>query len=103
VNWRFLWWVTVRLRCRHAGPLEVLFLAVVEDHVGQQCDKLGSLFRCERRRLRRGQGEFGQRRPAKTTWFGSALGRMTFVGRSALRRDGIGKIRPRAIASHVRF
>jgi hypothetical protein len=67
VTWRFLWWVSVRLRCRRASPLEVLFLTVVDDHFGQQRDELGSLLLSEGRRLWRGQGDFGYRRPAGTT------------------------------------
>ena len=59
MSWRLLWRVRVRLRCRRAGLLQVLFLAMAEDHVGQERDKLGSLLRGEGRGLGGGQGEFG--------------------------------------------
>lgn len=42
-----------RRRRSRAGPLEMLFLAIVDDHVGQERDELGSLFRGEGRGLRR--------------------------------------------------
>ena len=93
MTWRFLWWVSVRLRYRCTGPFEVLLLAPADDHVGQQRDELGSLFRCDRCGLRRSQRELGQRWPAEATWLPSASGHMTFIGRPARRCVMIGEIR----------
>jgi hypothetical protein len=42
-----------------ARSVQVLFLAMVDDHVGQEHNELGSLYRCEGCGLRRGQPEFG--------------------------------------------
>ena len=55
--------MSVRPRCRSAGPFEVLLLAPADDHAGQQRDELGSLMRGEWRGLRRGQGQLRQRWP----------------------------------------
>ena len=54
----------------------MLLLAIVDDHVGQQRDELGSLFRRERRGLRRGQRERGVAAGLlnATAQLGSALG-----------------------------
>jgi hypothetical protein len=46
-----------------ADPFQMLFLGVVDDHVGQERNELRSLPRSEGSGLRFGEDEFGVRRP----------------------------------------
>jgi len=48
----------VSVSLRGTDLLEVLFLTIVDDHVGQERNELGSLLRSEGCGLRFGQGEF---------------------------------------------